>query len=382
MAKEVFDLQSDTPRPKEGGQVGPQKRKETKGLIRNRLICCFLLVSLAPIMIIGFLAYNNSRSAIMKKITQYSQAELVQTVANIQTKLAEFENISVRLFINKGFNSTLSLLTGAQDENQFLLAKREVEAYFKEYMISNQDIFGFMFICDPDLERSVVITKDYYDDFMALIKNFKEHNGYLNIKAAGGGIVWSSAIKINRSHFVLLGRQIKDMANGESLGVLAIIVDEEKIDQLLNLKIYNRLYISLAEIESYSMVINNEGEIVSTPFKEDIGKNFSKIIKETKPLDEIFSLVSDRDYGSEINQGSFITEVNDRQTLVTFKTIGSKVGIGGKSGWHLLSLAPTAYLYADVRKFGVTTLILGLVCAAIAVLGSLYVSSMINKHFE
>ena len=84
----------------------------------------------------------------------------------------------------------------------------------------------------------------------------------------------------------------------------------------------------------------------------------------------------------EINQGSFITEVNDRQTLVTFKTIGSKVGIGGKAAGHLLSLAPTAYLYADVRKFGVTTLILGLVCAAIAVLGSLHVSSMINKHFE
>lgn len=181
---------------------------------------------------------------------------------------------------------------------------------------------------------------------------------------------------------MLLGRQIKDMASGESLGVLAIIVDEEKIDQLINLNIYNRLYISLAEIESYSMVINNEGEIVSTPFKEDIGKNFSSIIKETKPLDEIFTFVSDRDYGSEINQGSFITEVNGRQTLVTFKTIGSKVGIGGKSGWHLLSLAPTAYLYADVRKFGVTTLFLGLVCAVIAVLGSLYVSSIINKHLD
>ena len=87
------------------------------------------------------------------------------------------------------------------------------------------------------------------------------------------------------------------------------------------------------------MVINNEGEIVSTPFKEDIGKNFSKIIKETKPLDEIFSLVSDRDYGSEINQGSFITEVNDRQTLVTFKTIGSKVGIGGEKWLASLELS-------------------------------------------
>ncbi|HHT48751.1 MAG TPA: hypothetical protein GXZ98_05625 [Firmicutes bacterium] len=382
MANMVFDLQSIKSHSEEENQIGPEKRKETKGLIRNRLICCFLVVSLIPILLIGFLAYNNSRSAIMKKITQYSQAELVQTVANIQSKLAEFENTSVRLFINKGFNSTLALLARAQDQNQLLLAKREVESYFKEHMISNQDIFGFMFICDPDLERSVVITKDYHDDFMQLIKSFKEHNGYRNISAAGGGIVWSSAIKINRSHFVLLGRQIKDMTDGESLGVLAIIVDEEKIDQLINLNIYNRLYISLAETEKYSLVINNDGEIVSTPFKEDIGKNFSSIIKETKPLDEIFSLVSDRDYGSEINQGSFITEVHDRQTLVTFKTIGSKVGIGGKSGWHLLSLAPTAYLYADARKFGITTLFLGLICAVIAVIGSLYVSSIINKHLK
>ncbi|NLM38096.1 MAG: hypothetical protein GX202_08230 [Firmicutes bacterium] len=382
MAKMVLDLENDTPRPYEESQVEPAKGKAAKGFIRNRLICCFLLISLTPIIITGFLAYNSSRTAIMRKIKQYSQAVLGQTVANIQSKLAEFENTSVRLFINKGFNSNLALLAGAQDEDQLLLAKREVESNFKEYMISNPDIFGFMFICDPDLERSVVITKDYYDDFIQLIKNFKEHNSYHNICAAGGGIVWSSALKINRSHFVLLGRQIKDIASGESLGVLAIIVDEEKIDRLINLNIYNRLYISLAEIESYSMVINNKGEIVSTPFKEDIGKNFSSIIKETKPLDEIFSFVSDRDYGSEINQGSFITDVNGRQTLVTFKTIGSKVGIGGKSGWHLLSLAPTTYLYADVQKFGVTTFSLGLACTAIALLGSLYVSSIINKYLE
>ena len=55
-------------------------------------------------------------------------------------------------------------------------------------------------------------------NFMELTKNFKDHNGYRNIRAAGGGIVWSSAIKINLSHFVLLGRQIKDMSSGESLG--------------------------------------------------------------------------------------------------------------------------------------------------------------------
>ena len=375
-----LDLQTDLSQQKGESPAQKRKREKTNGLIRNRLICFFLLVTLAPILIIGFLAYNKSRTAIAKKITQYSQAELVQSVANIQNKLAEFENISVRLFINKGFNNTLATLVEAKDEDHFLSAKKEVEFHFKEYMISNPDIFGFMFICDPDLKRSVVITKEYYGEFLNLIKSFKEHSAYRNIMAAGGGIVWSSAIKINRSHFVLLGRHLKDMATGESLGILAIIIDEENIDRLVNLNIYNRLYISLSEIQSYSLVINNEGEIVSTPFKEDIGKRFSDIIKETKPLDEIFSLVSDRDYGSEINQGSFITEVNSRETLVTFKTIGSKTGIGGKSGWHLLSLAPTSYLYADVQMLGVTILLLGVVFAVIAVGFSFYVTALIDKY--
>lgn len=375
----AYDLKGEIPQP-EGESRILKNRTASNRLLRNRLICCFLLVSLSPILIIGSLSYYYSRAAITKKITQYSQAELVQTVANIQSKLAEFENTSVRLFINKEFNSTLSTLVSVGDETQFLLAKREVESNFKEYMISNQDIFGFMFICEPDIERSIIITKDYYDDFLDFTRDFKKHNAYRNIMNAGGGIVWSSAININRSHFVLLGRHIKDMTTGDSLGVLAIIVDEEEIDQLINLNIYNRLYISLAEIESYSLVINNDGEIVSTPFKEDIGKNFSRIIRETKPLDEVFSLVSNRDYGSEINQGSFITEVNHRQTLVTFKTIGSKVGIGGKSGWHLLSLAPTSYLYAEVRTLGLITLALGLIFAVAAVGISFYIISVIEKR--
>src|SRR5690554_354603 len=377
----AYALKSDNPPHEGGSQMMNRKRIVTNSLIRNRLIWCFLLVSLTPIFIIGFLSYYYSQAAITRKITQYSQAELMQTVANIQSKLAEFENTSVRLFINKEFNSTLGAMTAARDESQYLLARREIEAHFKEYMISNQDIFGFMFICEPDVERSVIITKDFYEEFIKSTRDFKDHNAYQSITTAGGGIVWSSAIKLNRSHFVLLGRQLKDMATGESLGVLAIIVDEEKLDQLINLNIYNRLYISLAEIESYSLIINNEGEIVSTPFKEDIGNNFSKIIKETKPLDEVFSRVSDRDYGSEINQGSFLTEVNHRQTLVTFKTISSEVGIGGKSGWHLLSLAPTSYLYAEVRTLGLITLGLGMLFAVAAIGVSFYVTAIIDKQF-
>ena len=90
----AIEVQTDRPQPERGGSVVDEERRKINGLIRNRLIFCFLLVSLTPILIIGFLAYHTSRAAITKKITQYSQAELVQTVANIQ-----FETGGVRKYL-------------------------------------------------------------------------------------------------------------------------------------------------------------------------------------------------------------------------------------------------------------------------------------------
>ncbi|TCL69891.1 cache domain-containing protein [Hydrogenispora ethanolica] len=354
----------------------------TTGSIRKKLIGFFLVTSLLPTLVIGLLSYASYRTAITRKIADYSLAQLTQAVANIQLKLAEFENISVRLFINKEFNNTLTEFVNAKDPIQIATAKKDVEAHFNEYMISNPDIFAFMFFNDRSDEQSIIITKDFPGEFRSLIKHFKGLSAYQGILRGGGGIVWSAAIKVKRSHFVLLGRQIKEMATGKPLGVLAIIIDEEMIDLLANMTIYNRLNISFNEIDNYSLVINNNGEIVSSPFKNDIGKNITKVMKDTQPLQKLFSPVSNRDYGSDVNQGSFLTEINHRQNLVTYKTISSKIGIGGRSGWHLLSLTPTSYLYQEVSTIGFHTILLGLAFAICAVVISLYLSAVISSKKE
>jgi methyl-accepting chemotaxis protein len=347
--------------------------------IRTRIILFFLFVSLVPICVIGSLSYISFRATITKKTAQYSLDLLTQTVSNIQLKLAEFENISVRLFINKEFNDILGNYVSVKDGTS--LQKKIIEDYFNEYMISNKDVFAFMFICNSKNEKSIVITKDYYQDFLNLTRHFRETYSYQSIVKAGGGIVWSSTIKLNGNHFVILGRYIKDLTTGEPLGILAIVVDEDKIDQLANQTIYNQLNISFNELESYSFIINNDGEIVSSPFKEEIGKNVTQIMKETKPLRPILgNLVSNRDYGSEINQGSFITEVNKKQMLVTYKSIGSKIGVGGKSGWNLLSLAPTAYLYQEVSSIGLITLVIGIAFVILAIFLSFYVANLIKTN--
>jgi hypothetical protein len=345
--------------------------------IRSKIILSFLLVSLIPIWIIGSFSYICSRTNITQQASKYSIDMLTQTVANIQLKLAEFESISVRLFINKDFNGALTSYIRAKD-GSIAMKKKNIEDYFNEYMISNKDIFAFMFICDADRNKSIFITKDYYDDFSYLINHFKETPSYQNIVVASGGIVWSNTIKLNRNHFLVLGRSIKDLTSGESLGILAIVVDEDKMDQLANLTLYNKLNISLSNPERFSFIIDNNGEIISSPFKQDIGKNISSLMKDTAPLKPIMEYTGDRDYGNEINQGSYITEVNHQRSLVTFKSIGSKIGIGGKSGWHLLSVAPTSFLYEELHMVSLTTLLLGVIFGVIAIIISFYVASFIS----
>ena len=107
------------------------KKKQKRCSIRSRLILLFLLVSLVPTSIIGTFSYICTRGNVIKQASKYSIDMLTQTVANIQLKLAEFESISLRLFINKDFNSALSGYTKAKG-SAVALKQKSIEDYFNE----------------------------------------------------------------------------------------------------------------------------------------------------------------------------------------------------------------------------------------------------------
>lgn len=350
--------------------------------IRNRLILFFLLISLIPISIVGFISYNSSKEAIRQKIAQYSIDGLSQVVSNIQTKMTEIENASKQLFNNDQFKSNLKNLVLDPDDSNVFLLKKTVSSYFNEYMLSNQDIFALMFIPNLSTDRSVIVARHYEKGFYNFLAAFNKTMIYQNIAKAGGGMSWSTTFKVDKGNFVLLGRSIMDPVTRQSLGILAFVMDEEKLDRIVNLNIYNKLTIEVGELKDYSLIINYDGLIVSSPEKETIGINIKKIMRDAARLKPILeSTVSDRDYGSEVNQGSFLNWVNNQEVLVTYKTIGLRAGIGG-SGWHLLSIAPTYYLYAEARSVGITTLIIGLFFGLLAVFLSLRIAFGISGPLD
>ena len=341
--------------------------------IRKRFIFFFLLFSITPIIIIGSISNKNFKKLVTDKIVRYSLAELAQATVNIQLKLAEYETISLQLFVNNEFITTLENYSDSGNNSPKTVIQETVKSCFNEYMTNKNDLFGFMFLPISENLNSIIVTKDFQKDFINLSENFIRTSAGNNILKADGGIVWSATQKINRSNFLILGRLIKRISNGKPLGILAIIIDEDKIDQLANLPIYNDLNNSLNGIESYSLVINSNGEIVSSPFKEDIGQSASQLVRN------IGLRKSNAVPESKIDQGSFFTTVNQQKSLVTYKAVGSKIGKAGKGNWYLVNLAPVSFLYKEQRVVTIATIALSLIFGILGVWVSFSVTNMIYQ---
>ena len=230
-----------------------------------------------------------------------------------------------------------------------------------------------MFVFDADKRCSIVVAGDDSALFADLPSDFITGNAYENTVKAGGGIVWSSPLPIGRGHFAVMSRYIKVISTGEPLGVLAVVIDEEQIDRLTNPGVYGPSYASPEEIQHYSVIIDNAGRIISTPFKEDIGRNISAVMRDLRPLAAILHSGGNGGSGGRAVQSSYITEINREETMVTFAAIGSKSSAGGKSGWHLLHLTFVAHYNTGLRVVGLYTLFLSLGFGALAALTAFYV---------
>ncbi|MCX7714699.1 MAG: cache domain-containing protein, partial [Clostridia bacterium] len=70
--------------------------------IQSRLIVSFLVISMLPLLLTGYIAYQQSRSAIEKKISTYSDQIMVQTNKNIQSEVTKFEGLIKEISLSTG----------------------------------------------------------------------------------------------------------------------------------------------------------------------------------------------------------------------------------------------------------------------------------------
>ncbi|HHT48753.1 MAG TPA: methyl-accepting chemotaxis protein [Firmicutes bacterium] len=334
--------------------------------IRDRLIYSFIFVSLVPVFIVGLLSYTSSRSAMTRKITQSTLDELNQTASHVRLKLNEFETVSARLVIDQQFHQAIWNYNNLSP-TVALSQRHYVNRFFNDYLISNPDIFGFIFISEAADREPLVFAKEYGPELRQLSMELRETETYRQILQAGDSISWAS-LKVESRPLLYLARCKTESVTESPLGVLMILVEEEKIDRIINSHLYTGGEISTADLTKYSVIIDDEGSIISSPIKDNIGGQISTLLANIEPLQPIMDGAgSGRDYASDQNQGSYIGKVEGKENLITFKTISSETGVGSESDWHLLRFTQTSYLYAESRTVGLTTLIVAGFFALLAV---------------
>ena len=75
--------------------------------IRTRLVVAFLLLSLIPVSIVGFMSINKSGESIKSKISMYSQQLILQAGHNIDNEIKKYENLCYEIVASKNIHDVL-----------------------------------------------------------------------------------------------------------------------------------------------------------------------------------------------------------------------------------------------------------------------------------
>jgi methyl-accepting chemotaxis protein len=334
--------------------------------IRRRLILFFLLASLVPIFIIGIISYTSSKGAIDSKIKKYSQKELSQTVLNLQMKLQGVENTSMQFIANSQYNTIIKEYCDAKDVDQ---VTKRIALYnlLLSISMSNKDDYTIAFMNINDPSKFVVSGTSFAsgsplaNSLNSFLNNLKS-KFFRQVIDGNGSVVWSPVKLANNSNYIVMGREIKDGVMGEAIGIMTVFINEKVLSDVAN---------SITDTEtdqnmndSYSMIINSQGAIISSPFIDDIGKNISNLLDHPKKLKPLLTGEKDND--------SFPDKMKRQNVLVTCKTIGDR-------GWYILSVAKTSYLYLESRMVGWITLGLGIFFGMIAIFISIYIAMSISN---
>ncbi|HEY8392898.1 MAG TPA: methyl-accepting chemotaxis protein [Capillibacterium sp.] len=334
---------------------------------RRKLIFFFLLVSLVPIMIIGSIVYSTSREAIKNKITDYSIDSLTKSKQYMEMVIGKYEDLSYNFIAMSDLNRLFTniAVTGEIDDYDRFVAMQELQNYFTSLCQADKNLVAVRYTSADGV--TINAGKGLSDIGSA----FPEAEANERVSKAQGRIVWFSPIRTSatrKEYLLVMGRTIRTVKTGQVLGNVFFFINEASIDRYLNEYFYSINGVTEGNITaSYTMLIDKEGKIVSSPDKDQINQNVLDLLqKKKKHLQALME-------GKELTP-SFNDVLAGQPVQITCKEFGQN--------WYLLGIAPASYMYQETRIVGLITAVLVALTGIIAAMISLFVSITLSEALE
>lgn len=280
--------------------------------IQRRLTISFLMVSLLPLALTGFISYSRSSSAIKDKISTYSTQLIAQISRNTGTEASRFVALIQDVSINKNIQDGMEKLDNIDDVDKLNFNKNIGEAIFSKVALQTEVKNIALFTANKKLLLSMDSTMDEAISQDAIENIFK------TAERAGGMPIWTG-MKDKNGVFVLnLSKVIRSMDTGNLIGYVSIFIDGKYFSSLLkDIDLGNGTDILLLDSNGTVIADKSPNDMLGHAFMEP---SLIENIKKSKQL--------------------FTSKVGGRDCLVEFSKVKD-------SNWYIASTIPYTFLNAE-----------------------------------
>lgn len=259
--------------------------------IQSRIAGTFVMLILLTALLLIFISYRLSESAVRETAESYTTELIKQVNANIQTYITGMKDISLTAMNNPDVREYLTYAGSLQLEEKATLESK-ISEYFHSILVSRNDItsiniFGYngSFISD---RNGVKLNPNISPSDQLWYKQAQEAKGMAVISPSHVQPV----IKDEYRWVVSLSRELRGIDRSQGLGILLIDLNFKVINDMLSkLDLGSRGYI---------FVVDVEGNIVYHPQQQLLYSNLKKEEIDRVLQDSIGGFVAKNDGGSQI----------------------------------------------------------------------------------
>jgi len=320
------------------------------GKLQWKLFVFFLILTVIPAILIGYVLYDNAYKGIEEKTGLYSEQIMVQSAGRLDGLLTGIEDISLQIVSSIDIQQLIREIVAADRAGEEKQAAAELKQKLSQILSSKREIVGAQILLT---DRELAITSGE----MMVPEDYKLTEEYAEALNRPEPVYWRGTTR-NESSTILyeylttLTRKMYDPSSGNVMATLVLGTKEFALADTFS-------YIDIGP-NGFVFIMDKEGKVVSHLSKK----------KLTKPAE--YSFVPRIVQSKEGDERMFSALLDGQKFMITYAKSTA-------TGWYVVSAIPYSYLMERIVDVGKFSIQLDIVLLVLAVAISLSISISISR---
>ena len=323
------------------------------GRLQWKLFVFFVVLTVIPAILIGYVLYNNAYKGIEEKTGLYSEQIMVQSAGRLDALLTGIEDISLQIVSSVDIQRLIAGIAGSGDSAADRSFAAELRQKLSQILSSKREIVGAQILM---ADRELAITSGE----RMVPEDYKKSEEYTKALARPEPVYWRGTTR-NQSPSMLyeylttLTRKMYDPSSGKVMATLVLGTKEFALADTFS-------YIDLGP-NGFVFIMDKEGKIVSHLSKK----------KLTQPAE--YSFVPTIVHAEDGDPRVFASSLEGQKFMISYTKSTA-------TGWYVVSAIPYSYLMDRIVSVGKYSIQLDLVLLVLAVAISLSISISISRPVQ